>query len=86
MLKDARPALSGAFIAWKGGEYVMGKYTSVYIGEHDSSGDKTTLIHLSIADYCKGSLMRQLSSARRASVSNSWFSPQRSGGENESDL
>jgi hypothetical protein len=27
--------------------------------------------------------MRQLSSARRASVSNSWFSPQRSGGENQ---
>jgi hypothetical protein len=31
-------------------------------------------------------LMRQLSSARRASVSNSWFSPQRSGGEIRSSL
>ncbi len=45
MLSHAKSALGTAFPGWKGGEYEMFEYTSVYIGHYGDGGDEITPIH-----------------------------------------
>lgn len=40
MLEDAKSALGKTFEGYKGGEYVMGEYTDVYIAEHGNTGEQ----------------------------------------------
>lgn len=44
MLKHAKSALGKTFEGYKGGDYTMNKFTSVYIGEWGSCGDEITPI------------------------------------------
>lgn len=45
MLVNAQSAVGATFTGWKGGEYTMGEYTSVYIGEHGNCGEEITKTH-----------------------------------------
>ena len=45
MLQHAKSALGATFTGWKGGEFTMHEYTSVYIGEYGESGEEITSIH-----------------------------------------
>lgn len=45
MLTFAKSADGATFGGWKGGEYKMGRHTSVYIGEYGSCGEEITQIH-----------------------------------------
>ena len=45
MLKHAKSALGETFTGWKGGEFEMGEYTSVYIGHYGECGEEITSIH-----------------------------------------
>ncbi len=45
MLKHAKSALGATFTGWKGGEYTMNEYTSVYIGQYGECGEEITSTH-----------------------------------------
>lgn len=45
MLAYAKSAVGATFTGWKGGEYKMGLYVSVYIGEYGECGEEITNIH-----------------------------------------
>ena len=45
MLKHAESAVGKKFTGYKGGEYIMREYTSVYIGCYGDCGDEITPIH-----------------------------------------
>ena len=45
MLNHARSAQGATFTGWKGGEYEMGDFTSVYIGAYGSCGEEITETH-----------------------------------------
>ena len=45
MLKHAKSALGTTFQGWKGGNYMMEEFTSVYIGELGESGEEITSTH-----------------------------------------
>jgi len=45
MLASAKSAVGATFIGWKGGEFTMKDYTSVYIGKYGECGDPITPIH-----------------------------------------
>lgn len=45
MLENARSALGATFTGWKGGEYTMGEYTDVLIGEYGDCGENITDTH-----------------------------------------
>lgn len=45
MLENARSALGATFTGWKGGEYKMGEYTDVLIGEYGNCGENITDTH-----------------------------------------
>jgi len=45
MLKHAQSAVGGTYTGWKGGEYTMSEYTSVYIGEYGECGHEITPTH-----------------------------------------
>jgi len=38
MLADAKRALGSTYTGYKGGEYVMGKYTDVYLADYGDTG------------------------------------------------
>lgn len=46
MLAHARSALGATFPGWKGGDYTMRDWSSVYIGEFGHCGEEITSIHL----------------------------------------
>ena len=45
MLAHAKSAVGNTFTGWKGGEYKMDTYVSVYIGEYGECGEEITNIH-----------------------------------------
>ena len=45
MLTHAKSALGATFTGWKGGDFKMGEWTSVYIGKYGECGDEITPIH-----------------------------------------
>ena len=45
MLASAKDALGKTFQGWKGGDYIMGEHTPVYIGEYGDCGDPITPTH-----------------------------------------
>jgi hypothetical protein len=45
MLKYAKKSLGSYFQGWKGGDFKMEEYTSVYIGEYGECGDAITPTH-----------------------------------------
>jgi hypothetical protein len=45
MLKHALSADGATFQGWKGGDFKMGRHTSVYIGEYGMCGDPITPTH-----------------------------------------
>lgn len=45
MLKYAKSAVDKTFIGWKGGEFLMTPYTSVYIGNYGECGEEITTAH-----------------------------------------
>jgi hypothetical protein len=45
MLSSARSADGAIFTGWKGGEYLMERGTSVYIGQYGDCGDAITPTH-----------------------------------------
>jgi len=45
MLEHAKSALGATFTGWKGGEYTMQEYTSVYIGDYGECGEEITSVH-----------------------------------------
>jgi len=42
MLAHARGALGATFQGWKGGDFTMEEYTSVYLGNYGESGEEIT--------------------------------------------
>jgi len=45
MLKYAKSALGATFTGWKGGEFKMGEYTPVHIGEYGTCGEEINSAH-----------------------------------------
>lgn len=45
MLSFAKSALGATFKGWKGGDFKMDEFTSVYIGEYGDCGEEITSIH-----------------------------------------
>jgi len=48
MLHHAQFALGRTFCGWKGGEYIMDEYSTVYIAEHGECGEEITSAHLKL--------------------------------------
>lgn len=45
MLAHAKSAVGNTYTGWKGGNYEMGEYTNVYIGEYGDCGEPITTMH-----------------------------------------